>query len=168
MNLLISDTNILIDLYNGNLLDKIKQLPYKFGIPDAILSDAFTDKIELHEPGVEEILDAGFRIYSLEADELVEVYSLNESYSHLSVIDIFGLVLAKKHKAILLTGDKKLRQAAQNKGIEFKGILWILDELIENSIINKETATGSLQKILDKGAYLPKVECQKRFENWKK
>ena len=103
MNLLISDTCILIDLYNGNLLDKIKHLPYKFGIPDAILSDAFTDKIELHEPGVEEILDAGFTIYSLEADELVEVYSLNEAYSHPSIIDIFGLVLAKKHKAVLLT-----------------------------------------------------------------
>ncbi len=166
MNLLISDTCILIDLYNGNLLDIIKQLPYKFGIPDAILSDAFTDKIELHKPEVEEILDAGFSIYSLEADELVEVYRLNEVYHHLSVIDIFGLVLAKKHKAILLTGDKKLRQAAQNEGIEFKGILWILDKLVEHSIINKKTATGSLKEILDKGAYLPKTECQRRFENW--
>ncbi len=123
MNLLISDTCILIDMYNGNLLDKIKQLPYKFGIPDAILSDAFTDKIELQEPGTEEILDAGFEIYSLESDELVEVYNLNEVYPHPSVIDIFGLVLTKKHKAILLTGDKKLREAAQNEGIEFKGIL---------------------------------------------
>ncbi len=167
MDLLIFDTCILIDLYNGNLLDKIKQLPSKFGIPDAILSDAFTDKIELQEPGTEEILDAGFEIYSLESDELVEVYNLNKVYSHTSVIDIFSLVLAKKYKAILLTGDKKLREAAQNEGIEFKGILWILDELIEHSIINKKTATGSLQEILSKGAYLPKTECRKRFKYWK-
>ena len=166
MNLLISDTCILIDLYNDNLLDKIKQFPYKFGIPDVILSDAFTDKIELHEPGVEEILDAGFSTYTLKADELVEVYSLNKAYSHSSVIDIFGLVLAKKHKAILLTGDKKLRQAAQNEGITFKGILWILDKLIVHSIINKKTASNSLQDIIDKGAYLPKTECQRRFEYW--
>jgi predicted nucleic acid-binding protein len=167
MNLLISDTCILIDLYNGNLLDKIMQFPYKLGIPDAILSDAFSDEVELGEPGSEEILGAGFEVYSLESEELVEVFRLNGKYSRPSLIDIFGLVLAKKHGAILLTGDKKLREAAQSEGVEFKGILWILDELIEHSIINKETATDSLQEILDKGAYLPKTECLKRFEQWK-
>jgi len=167
MNLLISDTCIIIDLYNGNLLEKISQLPYKLGIPDAILSDAFTDKVELRELGTEEILAAGFEVYSLESDEIIEVYRLNEVYSHPSVIDIFGLVLAKKHEAILLTGDKKLREAAQKEGIEFKGVLWILDLLIEHSIVNKETAADSLHKIIDKGAYLPATECQKRLEDWK-
>jgi len=167
MNLLISDTCILIDLYNGNLLDKIRQFPYKLGIPDAILSDAFSDEIELREPGAEEILSAGFEIYSLESEEILEVYRLNGVYSHPSVIDIFGLVLAKKHEAILLTGDKKLREAAKSEGVNFKGILWILDELIEHSIINKEAASSSLQQILKKGAFLPKTECLKRFEQWK-
>jgi len=167
MKLLIADTCILIDLYNGDLLDKIKQLPYELGIPDAILSDAFSDEAELREPGAEEIISAGFEIYSLESEEILEVYRLNGVYTHPSVIDIFGLVLAKKHEATLLTGDKKLREAAQKEGVEFKGILWVLDVLIEHSIIDMETGTSNLQEIIDKGAYLPKAECQKRFEQWK-
>jgi len=160
MNLLISDTCIIIDLYNGKLLEKLNQLPFKLGISDAILS-------ELLKPGADEILKSGFEVYSLESEELIEVYSLNAKYTHPSIIDIFGLVTAKKHEAILLTGDKKLRNAAKNEGIDFQGIFWILDKLIEYSIIDIKTASLSLQKILDKGSFLPKNECQKRFVDWK-
>jgi len=160
MDLLISDTCILIDLHKGELLEKINELPYNLGVPDAILS-------ELVEPGEEEILKSGFDVYSLESEEIIEAFRLNGVYSHPSIVDIFGLVLAKKHEATLLTGDKKLRIAAKREGVAFKGTLWILDEMIEKEVIDMKTASESLRKIIDEGSYLPKIECDKRFEQWK-
>ena len=161
MKLLITDTCILIALYNGKILHLISKLPYKIGFSDVLFT-------ELENPSYEEVLKANLIEYSLSTDSVTDVYVLNGKYNQPSIPDLFSLVVARDNKAILLTGDRNLRNAARNEGIQFKGILWILDELIEHSIINKEKASSSLKEILIKGAYLPKTECNKRLENWKK
>ncbi|HPR17459.1 MAG TPA: DUF3368 domain-containing protein [Candidatus Cloacimonadota bacterium] len=166
MDLLISDTCILIDLCNGGLLEKMSELPYNLGVPDAILSGFFDDETELINPNAEEIIHAGFQVFSLDYEGLMEVFELNQKYSKPSLNDIFGLVVAKKHNAILLTGDGSLRKSAVKENVDVKGILWIMDEMIDNKIIDMQTASARLQKILDEGSFLPKSECDKRFEKW--
>ena len=160
MKLLIADTCILIDLYNGDILPMVSKLPYEIGFSDALFT-------ELKHPTYDDVIKANLIEYSLPAESVIDVYSLNEKYPNPSIPDLFSLIVARDNKAILLTGDKKLRKAAKIEGIDFRGIFWILDELIEHSIINKEAASRNLQEILDKGAFLPKTECQKRFEHWK-
>lgn len=168
MDLLISDTCILIDLYNGDLLFKIHELPYNLGVSDAVLSGYEDEDSELEMPTSLQVIRAGFKGYSMNSEGVAEVYRLYSKYSRPSIYDIFGLVAAKEYDAILLTNDKWLRKAAKSENIEVRGILWVLDELIKHDIIDKQGASNSLRKILDSGSYLPKRECEFRFEKWKK
>ena len=167
MELLISDTCILIDLHNGELLEKIHELPYSLGIPDAIIYGTFDDEPELNRINAEQIIDAGFQVFSLDSDGLLEVFEIYNKYTKPSLTDIFGLVVAKRNNAILLTGDGSLRKSAAKENVEVKGTLWIMDEMIKHDILDKEYAAKSLNKILVEGAYLPKSECQKRLKQWK-
>ncbi len=166
MDLLISDTCILIDLHKCDLLLKMNELPYNLGVPDAVVFGIGVEETELITPNSKQVLSAGFGAYSLESNEMIKVYEFNQKYTQPSLIDIFGLVVAKKNKAILLTGDGNLRKAAAREKVEVRGTLWILDTMIEYNIIETKTAAVSLHKIIDKGSYLPKTECDKRFEKW--
>jgi len=167
MDLLISDTCILIDLLNGKLLNMMCELPYNLGVSDAILYGIDDDEAELIIPNSEQVLSAGFQVYSLNSDEMIEVFKLYAKYARPSLNDIFGLVVAKKNNAILLTSDSSLRKSALKENVEVRGILWILDEMINNKVIDKKTAAKSLIKIRDEGSYLPKSECDIRLEKWK-
>lgn len=168
MELLISDTCILIDLLNGRLLDRMCELPYNLGVSDALLYGIDNDEPELIIPNSEQVLNAGFQVYSLNSSEIIEVFELNTKYARPSLNDIFGLVVAKKNNAILLTSDGGLRKSALKENVEVRGILWILDEMINNKVIDKRTAVKSLNKIRAEGSYLPENECDKRLEKWKK
>ncbi len=68
----------------------------------------------------------------------------------------------------MLTGDKDLRKAATIEKIDYRGILWILDELLRHDVIGYQTAIQSLENMLNNKARLPKVECEKRFREWQK
>jgi predicted nucleic acid-binding protein len=166
MDLLISDTCILIDLLNGKLLNMMRELPYNLGVSDAILYGIDDDEPELIVPNSEQVLSAGFQVYPLNSHEMIEVFELYAKYSRPSLNDIFGLVVAKKNNAILLTSDGSLRRSALKEKVEVRGILWILDEMINNKVIDKKTAATSLNKIRAEGSYLPKNECDIRLEKW--
>jgi len=136
MILLISDSNILFDLYYGNLLEIISLLPYQFGVSDAILS-------ELINPPPKKIIPSDFQVFSLSSHLVSEVYYLKKKYGKPSLPDLFSLVVAKEKSAILVTGDSNLRKAASKENVECKGILWILDKLVENSLISNHKAVRS-------------------------
>ena len=161
MKLLISDTNVCIDLYFGNLLNVISALPFEIGISDAIL-------LELIKPTSQEIIEADFKIYSIKSTSVANVFTFAEKYVKPSIQDLFSMVTARDYDAILLTGDKSLRKAAKSEGIEFKGVLWILDSLLFYKVIDHHKAIKSLQSIIDHGARLPKSECDKRIRLWNK
>jgi hypothetical protein len=58
----------------------------------------------------------------------------------LSLLDGFALVVAIQHPgAILLTGDKRMRQRAESSRIECHGVLWIVEELLK--LPNPDTKT---------------------------
>jgi hypothetical protein len=65
--------------------------------------------------------------------------------------------------AILLTGDSKLRKAAQASGVKVRGVLWVLDELVDASLLLPAKAAEARR---DGGAFLPQDECDKRITKW--
>ena len=159
MKILISDTNVCIDLYFGNLLNAVSTLPYEIGISDAIM-------LELKTPTSQEIIEAGFRIYSIDSSSVADVYTLAGKYIKPSIQDLFSLITARDYNAILLTGDKNLRKAADKEKVDHKGILWVLDKLILHKVLDYQTASQSLENILKNGARLPKTECENRLKLW--
>ncbi len=166
MQILITDTSICIDLFYGNLLGLLSKLPYKFGVSDVILYDP--KLFEIIKPTTKKIVNSGFSVYSIETSSVADVFTLAQKYKKPSIQDLFSLVTARDYKAILLTGDKNLRKTATLEKVDYRGILWLLDELLRHDVISYQTAIQSLKNMLSNKARLPKVECEKRFKEWQK
>jgi hypothetical protein len=73
---------------------------------------------------------------------------------------------AKREGCILLTGDKKLRSSAANDGVEVRGILYVFDALVEESVITPSAAADKLAQLRVVNSRLPKDEIDKRIKLW--
>jgi len=60
-----------------------------------------------------------------------------------------------------------LRKKAEQDRIQVRGVLWVLDSLVEAGIITYKNAASKLKRILDAGSRLPPDECSKRLDAWK-
>lgn len=157
--LLVTDTNIWIDLENGGLLVEVFQLLYQFVIPDFALS-------ELSRPRWETLEEMGVSVHDLSTEQVLQLIELRQVYRNLSVIDLAAFVLAKGLDAALLTGDRRLNALANAHGLTVHGVLWLLDALVESEIVPPFHAAEALNRMVEVGARLPPDECEKRKTAW--
>lgn len=158
-SLLVTDTNIWIDIDNGGFLFEVFQLPYKLISPDIAVA-------ELKHPGWQSLKEFGLEFVELEPKLVLELIQLQGVYTRLSLIDLASYLIARELKAMLVTGDNHLKQMATQNGIIVHGIFWILEEMIRLEILAPKTAGEALRKIIEQGARLPAEECNKRLELW--
>ena len=158
-SVLITDTNIWIDLDNGGILVEVFKLPYHFWVPDLAVP-------ELIRPSWQTLQSLGVVTQELEPELIRELFVLRSTYVPLSVTDLAAYLIAKKLNTTLLTGDWRLSELASKDGISVHGILWLLDELVRFHTLNPEQASNSLNLIINGGARLPENECRKRFKLW--
>ena len=154
---IVIDTNILIDLCVGDLIDAFMNLPFSF-----VLSDVIREEFSSPVNCVKKVRK--IKTSSLGPDKVQEVYELFHSAPNLSLNDCFALLLAKEKKAILLTGDKKLRKIAEQKGMEVHGILWVMDMLFEEKILDGERLIEALRAMLRNDTRLPPKEYKERVK----
>lgn len=107
-------------------------------------------------------------VESLDYEQLSEAYNLKSEQPGLSVPDCSVIILAKKYDAIVLSGDRLLRNKAKEFGLEYHGILWILDTLVESNKITTIIAFQKLKELMYNNNRLPISECNKRLEKWAK
>jgi predicted nucleic acid-binding protein len=93
------------------------------------------------------------------------VLDLAENYVRPSREDLFALVLAKENDAILLSGDKSLRDAAREEGVKVHGTIWLLDQMVEYGIIDKRKRAASLKLMMKSGRRLPCEEVKARIRD---
>lgn len=156
---LVSDTNIWVDLQNGDILSDIFRLPYRLIVPELAI-------LELISPKWEILQSFGLEYYELSSQVMQELFDLTILHKRLSATDLASFLLARELAIPLLTGDKRLKELAKNNHIPVYGILWLLDEMIRFEVISKQTAAEALSKMLEMGARLPKDECEIRLSNW--
>ena len=133
MQILISDSNIFIDMEVANLTDKMFELPYTFATPDIL----YNDELEEEHPY---LLDMDLEILTLSSETIKYTESIVPIYPKASRNDLFALALAKQESCPLLTGDGALRIAGENEKITIYGTIWIMNELIKHNIITKDEA----------------------------
>jgi len=158
MQLLISDANILIDMEDGQLLEKMFTLPYQFRIPDAL----FFDELEAMHP---DMLALGLQLGSLNAASVQQVMRLVVKYPQPSRYDCMALALAKQDQCPLLTGDRHLKRAAEKEGVLVQGTLWIVEQLLTHGIVTVAEARQSYQRMRLRGRRLPWDMAFKRLES---
>ena len=164
MKIYVNYTNILIDLVNTNLLDDFTKLNWELHTTDFIIA-------EIDEPNqlikIQKLISDGLlKVIGFSSVEMMLLYEMEQNYNGLSLEDCSVLYYANKKDGILLSGDGKLRKKAQSEGIEVKGILFILDKLVSNSILSKQDAIFKIIELANINKRLPSFEIEKRIRHW--
>lgn len=123
MDVLVSDTSVVIDLERAEILDYVFALPYRFVVPDALYEQ------ELKDYGGERLIAKGLQVRTLTGEQMQEAQRLRTLERRISIHDSYALSLAKAKAAILLAGDAAMRRLAEAEGVRCHGVLWVFDQL---------------------------------------
>ena len=161
MEIVISDTNIFIDLWNIGLLERFCELPLSIHTTDFIIGELKTQGVkdaiaQLHQKGK-------ITIKTFKSNEYAEIMSLQDK--NLSFQDCTVLYYALSGDYKLLTGDRNLRVIAERHGLQVSGIIYVMDELLHHSILSKEEYITKLKALLESNQRLPTKEIMKRIED---
>lgn len=166
MEIVINDTNILIDLYNAGLLQYCKLLNLDFRTLDLVINE-ITDERQME--AVERIISDGtLKVCSLDGNQMVGVLKKMNTYKgkcNLSMVDFSVMLYAIENNCRLLTGDSKLRKTAENENITVSGILYIIDLLMDK--IDNELLLDSIELLRQSNERLPKNLIQERIDSLK-
>lgn len=164
MRIAVKDTSILIDLAEGDLLGPWFALRIETHATDLVLAELRCESQWRHVSG---FVEAGLiRRHATPPEEVVGLVAYAQAHG-LSLADGSGILLARRLKADLLTGDRHMRGVAGADGVEVRGLLWILDQLVERGVLAKREASDRLEKILAAGSRLPREECAARIRAWR-
>lgn len=157
MTYIVSDANIFIDMDTGDLTRAMFRTEITFATPDVL----YVEELEEHHA---ELPGFGLRIEQLSSDGVSEVERLASIYSQPSINDLFALVLAKERQWQLLSGDARLRAAAESEDITVRGTLWLIEKMVVAKIINVERAKVSFEAMRDGNRRLPWTQVDQMIE----
>lgn len=135
----VSDTSVLIDLERASLLMPSFRLRFGFAVPDLLYER------ELKSFGGEGLRKCGLRVEALDSAGVALAIQYRRSRPGLSLPDTFALALAKSHGWTLLTGDAELRQVAEHEHVTCHGVLWLLDRMLEEKVVDRPALHAGLQ-----------------------
>ena len=161
----VSDTNIFIDLIKLGALGDMFLLPWEIYTTDFVIS-------ELEDPKQRDIV-LGFQqrnkliIKTFSSSQLIELYEFMSSHSRkLSLTDSSVWLYAKKEGYTILSGDRKLLSKASTDNVEAHGLLFIFDNLVEYNILPEQYAAALLEELKAINKWLPISEIDKRIERY--
>lgn len=158
MPLLISDSNIFIDLISADLLQLMFQLPEEFAVPDILYKEELAEQ-HSDLPGY------GLKVLEIQGDFMMEAYRLRVEYKGPGQNDLFALALAKQEACPLITGDRDLRHAAKEEGVELHGTLWLVDRMINEELITVDRAKDAFDLMKNDQRRLPWNEVRQLLKN---
>lgn len=143
MQFISSDTNVWIDfdIISGMSLPFL--LPYTY----IMFKEAIEDELLTPEGIAKKLIDFGLVGVDISSEEIQLSIEYGTKYRKLSVYDRTALAIAKKRNIKLLTGDKALRQAADDEGVIVIGTIGILDELFAKALIKKNVYKHCLEEL---------------------
>ena len=164
--LVISDTNILLDLISVDMLDVFFSLPCDFATTDFVLSEI--NKPEQIKAIEKYTKSKKLEVVSFSFEEITDIYDIHtNNTNNASMPDCSVWYYAKKTGGRLLTGDGKLRKVAESDNVKVSGILYIFDNLIEYGLLENSVAADLLERLTQINTRLPKGECEKRITKWR-
>jgi len=161
--LIVSDANILIDIEVSGLTEIVFELEYDFAVPDIL----FYEEIAPFNPKLVES-DLKVIIFDEKTNSLLAEKTQYYRNIALSRIDIAAMVLALDKECTLLTGELLLRTTAENERLEVHGMLWLMDELFNNGLIDSEGVDTAYESMRLDGSRLPWDEIEKQLNGFRK
>ena len=167
MEIIVEDTNILIDLFNTGLIRHCQSLGVEFHSTWYVVTEIDDKDQQSLLSGM--IANGILHIDQFSGEELVRFYELVYDYgskSNLSETDCSVMFLAERLNCRLLTADQKLRKQAESRGIQVNGFLWLTDEMVRHNVVSKAAMSNYLKLYLRTNARAPEEEVQKRIDEY--
>lgn len=164
MKVVVEDANVLLDLVNGGILGLWLGLDFR-NCTTTLVWHEVRDFEQRQQ--VQPFIDSGLLILcdvDPQSWPTINEFSVRQG---VSISDASVWLLAETESAILLTGDSKLRKSAKSTGVAVRGVLWVIDQLVEQAKLTKLMAADALSKMLAAGAFLPTEECRSRIAKWR-
>ena len=165
MIIVITDACFLIDLIDIDLFEEFLGLGYQVHITSSVFAELEGD--EYVKPVSNSIKQQAVSLYNLTAADQAALEKLmRKNPSRLSEPDCSCLYLAKEINATILTCEKLLTKVAKNLNLDVHGSLWIMDRLLDASMITKRIAYRKLKGLMSINPRLPVIEYKKRLKRW--
>lgn len=162
--IVISDANVIFDLLSVQLLEAFFALPCEICTTDLVIS-------EIERPEQQQIIQKFIKLKKLgvatfDFDEINDILLLQSNNT--SIADRSVWYYAKKVDGRLLTGDGKLRAAAEKDNVKVSGVLYLFDNFVEYGLLSASEAAENLKALMTINMRLPKAECETRIAKWRK
>lgn len=136
--IIITDTNIITDLNNANLLEKFVKLDNVY-ISDMVKND------EIKTSTGDINLIKQIKVIETSGEQFLEMMELKKENKKLSTYDLINYILARDNNFILATGDNRLKDFAEKNNVEVIRTLKIIKLLNEKSIISSNEAINACE-----------------------
>ena len=148
MAIIVSDANIFIDMDVAGLTRSMFQLEDTFATPDIL----YQEELSEHHS---ELPGLGLLVERLSSSAIADVERMVILYTQPSINDLFALALGKERQWPLLSGDRRLREAARSEQVEIYGTLWLVERMVAAKIISVDQAGKRFELMRNGGRRLP-------------
>lgn len=166
MDIVVSDTNIFIDLIAIGLLESSCELSIRIHTVDYVINEITDDS---QKAIINKLVNDGKIIVKrFDSEEFLRIIGIYLSRSNnVSVTDCSVWYYAKQNSFRLLTGDNKLKNSAIADGVQVSGILYLTDMLVEQRIVNEMDMADKLEELLTINSRLPKRIIDERIAKYR-
>lgn len=168
MDIIVEDTNILIDLFNTGLIKYCQQMNIAFHTTDYVIKEI--EAPEQRATIVRYLMNGWLILDKFQGDDFVllnETISDYEGKNNLSDADCSVMLLAERLNCRLLTADQKLARQARMRGVEVNGFLWLTDRMVETGVVEASIMAHHLQIYKDTNPRAKEPETSDRIKQYK-
>jgi len=144
MKIAVTDACIFIDLMELNLISAFFQLKIELHTTVDVLNELFLDQRRVLEAyqGVDKL-----QVHNLRERDFLKMEKIPFPRG-LSPEDRSVIYLALElNGAIILSSDKLVRNFSGKQSLEYHGIFWIFDQLVEHNVLSKPEAISTIQRL---------------------
>ncbi|MDA3926394.1 MAG: hypothetical protein PF904_17025 [Kiritimatiellae bacterium] len=153
--ILLTDANILITLHDVGGIPILSQLA-----PTEILDVVFEECLNDSQPDLKETaMAAGIVVIESELGWLEEAQDIAEGA--LSEQDAYCFIYARDAGRVLVSGDKPLRKKCKAGGVEYRGLIWVLEEAYNEGLMETGVLCEWLVLLNSHDRRLPKTEIER-------
>lgn len=167
LKIAVTDACIFIDLYDLGLVSSFFKLEIEIHTTSSVYFELYAEQQQVLKAyqSVDRLI-----IHNLKEEDFLQIHSASYPKS-LSETDKSVLHIANKLGACVLSSDKTVRNWAKNKDIEYHGMIWIFDRLVEADILTKKEAATKLKELVATNFIFQNnqslvAEIQKRLKLW--
>jgi predicted nucleic acid-binding protein len=169
MKVVVTDACIFIDVIELQLTAKFFELELEIHTTRDVFDELYGEQQQI----LEAYANTGrLAIHVLTSDEKEALLSALVPKG-LSPEDQSVIYVAQKLQAILLSSDKPVRKLAEKLSIEYHGMIWIIDQLVQQGQLTGEIAAQKISVMMSANLIYRnnqemQTEVDKRIKQWTK